>query len=359
MTEHLQGYAEGYYGKLFTWDERLRVLGALQASGYNTYYYAPKEDPAHRWQWRLPYSVHWREQFSCFCSQAKERGISVIAGVAPGLDFNFSDLPNGIDFITLLVKCRQLLHDGADHVSLLMDDIDADFATRCGMFISEGEAHARLANELAVKLGQPLWVTPRIYANELAKSEGGYLPSFFNTLDDEHTVLYCGSDIVPEQAVVQDIYKVAPQSSHRLVLWDNLYANDVLLNPTGMLHTDLLLLDIMSNTQQLGHSPEALDHAWHAALRMHGVPEGFLEIAPYFYHPAFNGKSDDDLPIPSPNVFEAIEECLWHWKTPLSREWYSFIYSLKLDLLISEGRMSSLRVRKTQIVPMARLINRR
>lgn len=375
MTVHLQGYAEGYYGKLLSWSERLGLLDTLAANGQNTYYYAPKEDPAHRWQWREAYTNHWREQFSTFCKQARQRGISVVAGVAPGLDFDFTHLPDSDDFRLLIDKCRQLLADGADQVSLLMDDIDADFATRSGGISSEGHAHARLANELSQQLGCALWVTPRIYANELASGAVNYLPDFIQTLDEHHIVLYCGADIVSATASVDDIRQMVPDVPHRLVLWDNLYANDycpqrlfvgpwqgreevsdVLLNPTGMYHTDTLLLDVMARTLNTGHSAEAQLSAWQEVLENHRVPQSFLSLAPYLYHPVFNGVEAQALPAPTPAVFEAIEECLWRWKSPLSREWYAPVFGLKLELLISEKRMSELRLRKTQSEPLARTL---
>ena len=55
MTTPITGYAEGFYGRLLSWAERARILATLQSLGMNTYYYAPKEDPWHRFDWRTPY----------------------------------------------------------------------------------------------------------------------------------------------------------------------------------------------------------------------------------------------------------------------------------------------------------------
>ena len=340
----------------------------MASLGLNTYYYAPKEDALHRLHWRQPYDAVWREQFSAFCDAAKHRGISVVAGVAPGIDFDYKHLSGGPDLQALLNKFRQLRRDGADHLSLLMDDIDEDFHTRSAGIKSEGLAHARLSNVLADTLGQPLWVTPRIYANELAGSAPDYLPDILATLEPQHTVLYCGSDIVARHADASDIRKMALASDHRLVIWDNLYANDYcpqrlfvgpwlgrenasqcLLNPTGMLHTDCLLLDVMASTSLPGVDAEQV---WQDALLRHGVPAAFQAVARFLYHPVFNG---EPFTMPEPataETHEAIEECLWRWKTPLSREWYPFLFGLKLDLLLEKGSMSALRIRKTQSAPL-------
>lgn len=378
MTQQVHGYAEGYYGRLFTWGERRRIIDALSSNGQNTYYYAPKEDALHRWLWRTEYSHLWLNKFTLFCSYARGQGVSVIAGVAPGLDFNFKDLPNGTDYEALLKKCHSLMEAGADYLSLLLDDIDEDFHNRCGHFSSEGEAHAALANTLACELGISIWVTPRVYADELIISDAAYLPDFLSTLNESHVVLYCGSDVVARDASVCSLRSLSEYRSQRLVLWDNLYANDycprrlfigpwqgrsaahdVLLNPTGMINTDILLLDVMASQSGLADSSAAALEAWRTVLIKHGVPDVFFELAPYFYHPVFNRYEQADLPAACSAVMAAIEHCLWRWKTPLAREWYSYIFGLKHDLLLEQNQLPPDRIRKTQTPALSQTLLRR
>ncbi len=377
MNEFVQGYAEGYYGQLLSWEERELILKSLSLNGLNTYYYAPKEDALHRLQWREPYPAQWRQSFRQFCTAAQARGVRVVAGVAPGLDFNFNHIGGGPDLQALLDKCRQLKQDGAHHLSLLMDDIDADFASRCGELKSEGEAHARLANVISDELGEEIWVTPRIYANELAVVEPNYLPDFFATLYAAHTVLYCGSDVVAHQLDPSHINAVVDTSGQRIVMWDNLYANDycprrlyigpwqgrtatkqVLLNPTGRVHTDCLLLELMSVALNAAGDENDLMSSWRGVLEKHGVPQQFLALAPYFYHPVCNDQPYPKIPPATDEVFEALETCLWRWKTPLSREWYEYVFGLKHDLLIDADDLPTLRIQKTQNAPLASLLMR-
>ena len=230
---------------------------------------------------------------------------------------------------------------------------------------------------------------------------------FVDTLAGHHTVLYCGSDVVSQtlddksqQALC--IYR-EPTSScntpkHRVILWDNLYANDycprrlfvgawrrrknlqhVLLNPTGMINTDCLLLALMADglLQDGSNSDEsAILDSWKKILVDHSVPDAFFHIAPYFDLPVFNPSvqfdsqiesSSDLLPDSSPLslpdssvdttiVRDAIEECLWRWKSPLSREWYAAIFGLKHDLLTHAGEHEAVRIRKTQNAPLAQAL---
>ena len=391
MDSPITGYAEGFYGRLLSWPARRQIIDTLQQLNLTTYYYAPKEDPCHRLHWRTPYSKQWREDFKRFCEYAHEHRIRVVAGVAPGLDFDFSELPDGHDFASLATKSAALLEDGADVISLLMDDIDTDFHQRCGRFATEGHAHAALANALGDALSTPIWVTPRIYADELINDAPDYLSEFVATLAAQHCVLYCGSDVVAHTLNMQSanalkvnnhIAGVEQALKHRVIFWDNLYANDycprrlftgpwvrreqlpdVLLNPTGMVHTDCLLLELMAMQMQCQAATnlenEASVKLWQNVLRKHDVPVEFQAIAPYFNYPHFNAIDTAEQtgePITDHNhIFSAIEHCLWRWKTPLSREWYAFIFGLKHDLLAMNGKHPPDRILKTQTQPLAHL----
>ena len=105
MTHADCGYVEGYYGRLFDWQERKAIVDVLARNNLGRYLYAPKEDIKHRYRWREPYDKAWLQQFADFCTYANQHKVSVIAGVAPGLDFDFGDLPSGADFNALLSNC--------------------------------------------------------------------------------------------------------------------------------------------------------------------------------------------------------------------------------------------------------------
>ncbi|MFK7892954.1 MAG: hypothetical protein AB8B63_19220, partial [Granulosicoccus sp.] len=184
-------------------------------------------------------------------------------------------------------------------------------------------------------------------------------------------VLYCGSDIVSRTLCATADSLVRRYSDHQVVIWDNLYANDycprrlftgpwlgraavddILLNPTGMIHTDLLLLDMMASFSQ----PRCSDDLHEEVLQRHGVPEEFMSLLPYFLHPVFNDKTEEcnALPIDDGAALKALEICLWRWKTPLSREWYPYLFGLKHDLLLQRGELSDERIGKTQNLPLVR-----
>ena len=382
-----RGYLEGYYGRLLDWPERHAILDTLVGLGMNAYAYAPKEDARHRLHWREPYDPAWRTAFAGFCREAAARGVSVIAGLAPGIDFDFAALAppspthdsavrtgsraartrtGRTDLDVAHDKLALLREDGATRLMLLMDDIDPDFDRRSGGLPSEGEAHARLANRLGEALDASLIVVPRIYARELAAVAPNYLPDFARTLDTRHAVSVCGRDIVSRVVHSDDCTLPGDVADRETILWDNLYANDycprrlfvgpwsgrdgvddVLLNATGWPETDKLQLALMA----AGEDEEAA----RAALAAHGVPPAFELVRDAFRHPATNDRIDAPLPelAASEAVIEALDELQWRWKTPLSREWYPYLIGLRQDLLYAGGELPFDRVVKTQTPPLA------
>ncbi len=384
QTNHIRGYIEGYYGKLLSWTERTELVRFLASLQLNTYCYAPKEDPQHRLRWREHHNPQWHEAFRKLSEAAECSSVALVAGIAPGLDFNFQ---SGSDFDCLLNKTQQYINSGATGILLLWDDIDDVFTA--DISISEGTAHARTVNQLSEALDQPVWTVPRVYADEI-ENNNNYLEDFFNELQSQHTVLLCGKAIVASKVQHSDLQRLSRAANntiessaelkHRTVVWDNFYANDYcprrlfigpwtgrdevsdyLINPTGMPHTDNLILDITAST----HTSANDKSAWQDALTRHGVPDAFLAIAPYFLSPCFGDtiaqEKIDSAPFGVTSdkaidqaIDQAIEDCLWKWKSPLAREWYPFIMSLKHDLALVQGTLPIDRILKTQTSCLSR-----
>ena len=351
------------------------ILNHLSQLGMGYYLYAPKEDLRHRFDWRQDYDQGWMTRFQSFCAQAKAGHIDVIAGIAPGIDFDFAHLNSGHDggghdWNCLIKKCRALIAAGADRVALLLDDIQPDFDEKSGAFTNEAEAHAALANALNKALSdvmkKPLILTPRIYADEMmghdlmasGVNDIEYWPQLAESLEEQITLLVCGKNVVSHDTNLEDTAMIkAGISSIRAIIWDNLYAHDycprrlflgpwkgrlddqhILLNPTGMAHTDMLLLSFM----EAGDDQDG----WRQALSKHGVPEAFHLIAEFFDLPP---RGEDD-PIPlldDQKMLAALDVMLWQWKSSLQREWYPYLMGLRQDILLKTGQMNRLRVRKS------------
>ncbi len=374
---NITGYIEGYYGKLLSWKSRNLIVKSLYKNKMNTYFYAPKEDIFHRYSWRKRYSEKWRLQFRKFTSLSKNNNINIIAGIAPGLDFDFKELidiskKNKKNDLKLLIsKAKQLLDDGATSIALLLDDIPDDFKTKFGDNVSEGTYHGILANRLSKEFNQNIFFVPRIYADELIKDEPYYLKDLSYILDPKIKVFYCGKNVVSK--TLQNYNKIKKILSNEIIFWDNFYSNDycprrffigpllgreninnIMINPTGLIKTDLLILDIVGNSNFGIISPKK----WEILLNTHGVPKDFFIIKKYFLRPDFGSNPSTQSHNIKNNDIDALDFLLWKWKGELSREWYPFIFGLRQDLQINKNLLTSERKIKTQTIPLSEFLNK-
>jgi len=371
------GYIEGYYGRLFSWKDRKLIIKSLHKNKMNTYFYAPKEDVCHRLCWRKKYSKKWRLDFKNFTQFSKKHNISIIAGIAPGLDFNFKELENisinndNSDFELLLKKAKQLLEDGASSIALMLDDIPNDFKKKFGIDISEGTYHSKLANKLAKDLGQNIFFVPRIYADELIKDDPFYLRDLNKTLDPKIKIFYCGKNVV--NRTYENFEKTKKILSNDIIIWDNFYANDycprrffigptlgrenvknIMINPTGLIKTDLLVLDIFGKSI-IGKLSKKV---WENILNIHNVPNAFLKIKKFFLRPDFGFNPPTQSIEIKREHLDALDFLLWKWKGELSREWYPYLFGLKQDLQINQKTLTSERITKSQTIPLSEYLNK-
>lgn len=373
--EDIKGYIEGYYGRLLSWTDRNLIINSLKKNKMNTYFYAPKEDKNHRLVWREKYSLKWRKSFSNFTNFAKLNKINIIAGIAPGLDFNFKQFNNisnefaYSDFNVLLNKAKQLLKDGSENIALLLDDIPGNFDMNFGSEMSEGTSHALLANKLSYKLGKSIYFVPRIYADELIEHAPNYLYDLGKTLNPDIKVFYCGKNVISKN--LSNYSKIKKILTNKIIFWDNYYANDYcprrlyigpyfgrkqlnsfMINPTGLINTDLLILDIVTHTKN-ERQPLKI---WLKILKKHNIPVVFNKIRRFFLKPNFSSKPSFINQKISKKDFCVLEYLLWSWKTELSREWYPHLFGLKHDLQINERILNTERIIKTQTIPLANYI---
>ena len=362
----MRGYIEGYYGRLPDWQDRRRIIDRLASLGMTTYLYAPKEDQFHRVEWRTLWPNDWLQAFSSLCDHARDRQIDIITGIAPGLDYAPHD--EAQDFAHLSEKARVLEQAGAAGITLMFDDIepvsdDIDAVT------AEMAFHAGIAKRLASQLEIPMQFVPRLYADEISLHAAAAYAALSNALPPDMAVFHCGSHIVAGADPLSDANTPAGSAfRQRLILWDNFFCNDycprrlflgphagrakvddLMLNGTGMIETDLLLLDLMEAGED--------QQAWRAALVKNGIPEDIHHLAPWFGAPVMADDTNLKHPEAPQATFEAIETLLWRWKTPLSREWYPFIFGLKHDLLMAAGALPPLRIAKTQTAALSGLLS--
>lgn len=142
-----RGFIEGYYGNPWSVEDRSDLMTYGGYYKLNAYFYAPKDDPKHRVQWRSLYTedeLTWIKQLADAGNASKCRfvyGIHPFPGHDPfGINKNEDGYQK--DLTDLKAKLKQVIDQGVRQVAILADD----FAN------PGGELGLRLVNDITTWL---------------------------------------------------------------------------------------------------------------------------------------------------------------------------------------------------------------
>lgn len=113
------GIVEGFYGPVYTFEQRRTLFEFVARAGMNTWLYAPKTDPYHREHWREPYPAEQLAHFGDLATLGAEIGVRFVFAVSPGLTYD----PTAGDLEHLQAKLDTLLDVGVRDFCILFDDV--------------------------------------------------------------------------------------------------------------------------------------------------------------------------------------------------------------------------------------------
>ena len=227
----LGGVVEGFYGQPWTQSQRFELIDCLSAWGLNTYFYAPKDDLKHRAIWRESYTGPELRQLGELAAACRDKELTFIYGLSPGLDIRFSD---SAELAFIQRRLQQLMDVGVRSFALLFDDLPGEM-TRDDKdnFSSVAAAQSSVTNAtfhwLRQNHAQRLLFCPTPYCDRMVRSNLGgadYLDVIGRELDPEIDVLWTGPEIISREITVASIQPLAERIRRPPVIWDNLHAND-------------------------------------------------------------------------------------------------------------------------------------
>ena len=129
-----------------------------------------------------------------------------------------------------------------------------------------------------------------------------------------------------------------------------------MFNLTGYINTDLLIISIINSCLNKKNKI----YNWKKIILKNKVPQNFFELIHFFDRPTYSYEEEiRNIKIPE-NIISNLDFLLWNWKSPLSLEWYKYLFKLKHDLEIFNNRINYNRILKTQTYPMQKILyNRR
>jgi hyaluronoglucosaminidase len=222
MTFHVRGVIEGFYGRLWSWEERLRVVDVIGEAGFNAFAYAPKEEPLQNAGWRTPYPPEHLDRIRQLAGACHAAGMELWAGLRP-VGISYAD---DADLELVIRKLSVYLELGADRLLLLADDIPATLDEQAGdRFSRLADAHAWLVGEVLDGLG----IDPSRLAFVPTDYHGPgtpYLHQLGATIPSGVDLCWTGADVFVPSVTAAEAEAIGEVLRRPPLIWDNYPVND-------------------------------------------------------------------------------------------------------------------------------------
>lgn len=239
----IRGIVEGFYGTPWTFAQRKEMLAFMEANHFNTYVYAPKDDPYQRANWWELYPTGEFAELRELVANSKANNINFVYSLSPGIpqplsgqkltqdmiDNSFT-FTSETDLAKLLAKIRQLSSAGVNTFMLSFDDVERFLKNEDKAVYGDNypKAHLDLANKL-LQEGQKdnpafkLWFAPTSY---YGLKDNAYWQELRSTLDPEIEVIWTGSWVLAKEITTEEVKQVETLLGRRPLIWDNYPVND-------------------------------------------------------------------------------------------------------------------------------------
>lgn len=352
------GYIEGYYGRLFSWEQRRAMISHCASLSLNSYLFAPKEDYYHRVGWRETPPHSYKEELQQSIKLAKSEGVCFIPAIAPGLSYDFASL---IDRKALFNRISEFIEAGATRIALLMDDIPLELPENVvNTYENLADAQLELLSLICEKYSVDILFCPTVYTNQLLDSDEAsiYLQKLAQDLPKEVYLFWTGPHTIAQEINEKSCGKVSNLYPGKVIFWDNYYSNDycptrlfvgpyigrdrqfisetagIMINPTGHFHTDKLLLQIF-NAWKTG--APITDESWITLAETFGIPQEYAKLLPWFHSPYTPAKAEALLEI-SDNPIDFFTDFIVQWHGEMKIEWYPYLHNLFTEIKLLTGK---------------------
>ncbi|MDC0662381.1 beta-N-acetylglucosaminidase domain-containing protein [Marinobacter sp. SS21] len=223
MTLPELGIIEGFYGPLWSWPERTRLMEALAPEGYRFYLYAPKADPYLRRQWDSPHPDQELAALTQFARRCQQLGVRFGIGLSPFEIFNrFDDAAR----TALAAKLKLLDRLGIQDLAILFDDMRN---TTEALALTQADIVHWVAER---SRAERLLVCPSYYSDDgvldrvFGPRPANYLEDLGAALDPAIQVFWTGEEVCSREISPGHLARVARQLKRPPFLWDNYPVND-------------------------------------------------------------------------------------------------------------------------------------
>ena len=223
----IRGVVEGFYGKAWSHQQRLRGLKLFGDFNMNTYFMAPKDVPWQRFNWRAAFDSEFLDLTHELILAGRLNAVDIAVCVSPGLSVKYSDQE---DVLAVVRRYKQLFDLGARHFGLLWDDIawELTHPEDIETYVSTAVAHADFTNRVWVELMKldtriSLTVCPMHYSG---RGNEPYLQEIGHQLHSRINLMWTGRSICSEYLDISDAVIFERTTMRPPLYWDNFPVND-------------------------------------------------------------------------------------------------------------------------------------
>lgn len=320
-TRYFCGVIEGFYGRQWGFRQRMMMIDELADAGLNAYMIAPKFDLHHRWNWREPYPADKLEQFRQLCRHGRNRSVSIILSLSPGL----SSTPH--DRKLLIERFSDLALTEPGGLALLMDDIPYEKA--------DPRAHAEILNsvvsDVVAERGLNWFFCPTAYSTwhlNTWPAAKEYMETIGAAIPDNCQVFWTGQTVISRTIEPDHLDWITRAIRRKPLIWDNFSADDYV--PAGMFFPGPITgrsADLPECTSGLMLNPSEIFTASRTAV--HSLSEWYRDPVSYSPDRAFMAALRHLSPDPESRL--VLQDLFGYFYTPfaIAPEWQDRIERLR------------------------------
>ncbi len=221
------GIIEGFYGKPWSWEDRLGYAKFLRENKLDFYIYAPKGDRYLRENWETPFPRERLSKLITLGNALHEKGINWGIGFSP---FNAYKSFNEDTKNKLQKKLEEISKLNPEILALLFDDMRGDIEEIAETQVKITHFVASMVlNRSSIKrfLFCPTYYTfDPILEKIFGKAPEGYLKYMGDNLDQRIDIIWTGPMVRSNFITMEHLREVGKILRRKPFIWDNYIAND-------------------------------------------------------------------------------------------------------------------------------------
>lgn len=217
------GIIEGYFGRAWSWNDRIGVVDTLAPAGYRFFHYAPKIDNSLRRNWRQLHDLQQTDSIRHFAQHCRSLNIRFGVGLSPyGAHIDFDEEAK----VAMAAKIKHLNLIGTDDLVIMFDDMRGDFAD-----LAERQAEI-VAFAIGHSTASQFFMCPSYYSDDplldrvFGLRPNNYLETLGRLIDPRVFIYWTGEEVCSREFGVGHLLDVTDRLGRKPSVWDNYPVND-------------------------------------------------------------------------------------------------------------------------------------